>query len=45
MSKKVVKRTKNKPRWQFGLEEAEGRKHRMVRAVEGKIISAAQGAV
>ena len=45
ISKKLAEKIKNKPRWRFGLKEAEGRKHRMVRAVEGKMSSAAQGAV
>ena len=44
MSKKLSK-TKNKPKWQFGLEEAQVRKHRMVGAVDGQKSSGAYGAV
>ena len=32
----ITEEDKIKPTWHFGLKEAEGRKRRMVRAVEGK---------
>ena len=32
----ISEEDKNKPKWLFGWKEAEGRKHRRVRAVEGK---------
>ena len=32
----VSEEDKQEPKWQFGLKEAEGRKHRNVRVVEGK---------
>ena len=32
----VSEETENKPKWLFGIEEPEGRKHRMIRVVVGK---------
>ena len=37
----VIQEDKKKPQWLFDFEEAEGRTHRMVRAVEGKSSSSA----
>ena len=34
-AEEVSEADKSKPKWVFGLKEAEGRKHRTVRAVEG----------
>ena len=32
----VSEQSKTEPKWLFGFKEVEARKHRMVRAVEGK---------
>ena len=36
MLRKSARKDKDKPKWLFGFKEAEGRKHRMVRTVEGE---------
>ena len=38
---RVEEEDKPEPKWQLGLKEAEGRKHRIIRVVEGKIGSTA----
>ena len=40
-----VSEDKNKPKWQFGLEEARGRKHRIFIPVEDQKSSSAYGAI